>query len=309
MRYEKMFHSNFGFVAFYAFISIPNIINSLNIINVPNIPSVINYIDAIIRNGFTIHRLDINLILMVIFVLINCIIKFLPKYEINNIIKPNKNIIRIYEINFVISIFFFVFLLLQIVSFGFFSKPYCEEMFIFSIGMILMTYSSNTEDIIYLIHKIKLRSDNPTLYFLLGSKMNKLFSNNILNNLKSHQSILIQMEILAVHSTFNRNEQDRDEQDNYLNEFYKNLLEYCVEKNYHAGHKSLKTLNRMIDNIYFQNQKETEFDFNKIKKIKKTWIYRTHIITNHILDISMYRTFIIILSILSISHTIYWGID
>ena len=124
------------------------------------------------------------------------------------------------------------------------------------------------------------------------------------------------MEILAIHSTINivkwddqddylnksdeyqkykyKLESYKNKLDDSLNDFYKNLLEYCIEKNHYSGYKALKILDEIIDNVYYQNQDlNGECNFNKIIKVKKIKLYRKYIITDHILDITMYRIFFI----------------
>lgn len=292
-KYDKIFYFSFINIVFFILIYWAININLQNnlLINLQSIP---------------------NLSLMLLFVLISILIRILPIYKADDKdIQENITIIKIYEAKFIIFIISSVFLLLQLISMVSKKNGYYGDVWIiFSVGMIAMSYSNDLEDIIYIIHKLKLDSykekaySNYNLYYLLGYKLNKLFKNDILENMSTFQLPSLHMEILAIHSSF-----DSAVWDDRLRKFYKNLIAYILDKNYIAGTQAINSLSEKIDEIKSSKQEgktksaKFEFDFESLRNGSRLRMSRKYILANNILDKSWNSIIIIIL--VGISSIIY----
>ncbi len=257
----------------------------------------------------------VNLALMLIFVLLSILIfRILPKDKVyDKEIIGDENLVKAYELKFIIFIIFLLFLFYQLISLvskkdGYFGNTWI----IFSIGVILMSYPSNMEDIIYILHKLNLSSPSKEAsanwYYLFGYKIDKIFKNELLEDLKAFQRPQLYMHFLAAHSTFNCS-YGRD----ILKEFYRWFLKYLLEKDFLAGAYAVNILSNEIDEIKLLNQKgklkssSIGFEFNDLKNDIKMRIDRRSILLTHITEGSQYSVFIVIsIGLLSFIYIIYW---
>lgn len=209
-----------------------------------------------------------NLVLMLLSVLSSILlIRIIPKYEVDDKeIKGNENLIIAYELKFIVFIIFLLFFSFEIISLV--SKKdgyYGSYWIIYSIGMILMSYPSNTEDIIYVLHKLNPRSYSREVssnwYYLFGYKIDKMFKNELLEDLRAFQRPLFYMHFLAAHSTFNSSYRGEN-----LKKFYRGLLLYLLEKNYVAGAHAINSLSNEINEIKLLSQRERIYLFNLDEK-------------------------------------------
>ncbi|MCX9027942.1 MAG: hypothetical protein OIN86_07145 [Candidatus Methanoperedens sp.] len=257
----------------------------------------------------------INIVLMLISVLLSVLlIRIIPKYKMDDFeIKGNTKLVIAYNIKFTFFIIFLLFLFFQLISLvsnkdGYYGSTWI----IFSIGMILMSYPSNMEDIIYILHKLHLNSSSREVssnwYYLFGCKIDKIFKNELLEDLRAFQRPLTYMQFLAAHSTFNYPYR-RDK----LKIFYTELLVYLLEKDFEAGAHAINSISNEIDEIKLLNQNgnlkssSIGVEFNDLNNDSKMRMDRRSILLTHIKEKSPYSAAIIFLiGLLSIYYITKW---
>jgi len=255
-----------------------------------------------------------NVTLILIFIIISILIKNLPIYYFDKNFKlnehPKNNVeLVIYDLKNMIIFTFLILLLFQLVSKFFnLSGYYGDEYILFSVGIIVVSYPSNIEDILYIVHKLKRDSASGkvshNLYYLLGYKLDEKYKYREMESMKTFRKPSFYLNIFALYSIHNCVDCNQK-----LNKFYHELLSYLLEKNYIAGIKAINYLDEKTDEIKFSNQtgKTYLFDWDNVPKKSKYPIYRKYIFANNILDQSWYSVaFVIISGALSIFYVTIW---